>query len=121
MKWLPFLAFFAIALAIVFGCHAYAWLRLIRDPAWPAPWGAVGTAVLAVLAVFLPLSLYASRNLLPPAIGDPVAVAAFVWMGTGFLLVTVLLGLDVLRGLAQLVQTLWAAAGGAPPLDPARP
>lgn len=113
MKWLPFVAFFAIALGIVFLFHAYAWLRLVRDPAWPAPWNAVGTFAVAALAVFVPAALIASRNGLPPSVGHPLSAAAFVWMGTGFLLVTVLLGFDVLRGLAQAGHALWTAVGGA--------
>lgn len=119
MKALPFLTFFFVALVILFGFHAYAWLRLVRDPAWPAPWNAAGTTVLACLAVFLPLSMVAGRSWLSPAIGQPVSVAAFVWLGTVFLLVTVLVGLDVVRGLGHLGLRAWSGLTGGSGFDPA--
>jgi uncharacterized protein len=91
--------------------HRYLWARLVRDPAWPAPWGAALTTALVVLAVLIPATFFAMRGL-PRALNAPMSWVAYTWMGflLYFFLLTVLS--DAGRGVAAIF--------GALPVDPER-
>jgi predicted MPP superfamily phosphohydrolase len=91
--------------------HRYLWARLVRDPAWPAPWGTVLTTILVVLAVLIPATFFAMRSL-PRAVNAPMSWVAYTWMGflLYFFLLTVLS--DAGGGIAAIL--------GALPKDPER-
>jgi hypothetical protein len=104
-----------VALGVLTGLtwlmHRYVWARLVRDPAWPAPWGAVLTVALLVLAVSIPAAFLAMRGL-PRTLHGPLSWVAYVWMGFAlYLFLLTLLG-DAVRGVAALL--------GALPADPER-
>lgn len=90
----------AVFLAVVFGLtaalHYYLWVRLVRDPALPAPWGAIGTWVLVGLALSIPVGLIASQVLSREAT-TPFAWVSFGWMGVMFLLFVLLLPGELVR------------------------
>jgi uncharacterized protein len=101
----------AIATAVVFSFHWYLWVRLVRDPGWPAPWGrALGIAII-VLAVLVPISFVAMRSM-PRATSVPLAWIVYPWLGLALYLFLFTLFADISRGLAALV--------GALPKDPGR-
>jgi len=106
-----FLLFFAVALGILALAHGYLWMRLVRDPAWPAPFRQMGTAAIVVLGVGLPLGMVLSRALEGTA--RPVVFALFVWMGLMFLLVVVLGAGDAARLAANLGRRLLGSANAA--------
>jgi predicted MPP superfamily phosphohydrolase len=91
--------------------HRYLWARLVRDPVWPAPWGATLTTAFVVLAVLIPATFFAMRWL-PRAANAPMSWVAYTWMGflLYFFLLTVLS--DAGRGVAAIF--------GALPRDPER-
>src|SRR5882672_4137291 len=103
-----FLIFIAAVLTIVVGVHYYLWARLVRDPHPPAPWGAVATLALALLAATMPLAILLGRK--APDAGRIAAWPAFIWMGVMFLLLVSFMGADLVR------LALWIArrAGDAP-------
>ncbi len=88
--------FLTVATAIVALVHGYLWARLVRDPAWPAPYGRVGTVALVVLAAALPLSVVALRTLPRPAVAA-LAWGMYIWMGLMFLLFIGLLATELPR------------------------
>jgi hypothetical protein len=97
--------------ALTFLMHRYIWARLVRDAAWPAPWGSVLTIAVFVLAVLIPVAFLAMRGL-PRAINAPLSWVAYIWMGFAlYLFLLTVLG-DAGRGIAALL--------GALPSDPQR-
>jgi hypothetical protein len=93
------------------GIHYYLWARLVRDPRWTAPWGAVGGTLLALLLVSVPASLILGRGQ-----GDlrrGLVYAGYLWLGVMFLLLTVISSTDLLRLLAAVGRRVAAA----PPVD----
>ncbi|MBM4318450.1 MAG: metallophosphoesterase, partial [Deltaproteobacteria bacterium] len=100
---LQFGLFLLVTLTIVGSIHGYFWLRLVRDPAWPAPWRQGGGLLLLGLALCMPLAAVVGR-LLPFAITRWVVLLPFVWMGTMLLLLVFVAGADLLRLAAWGVQ-----------------
>ncbi len=91
--------------------HRYMWARLVRDSAWPAPWGTVLTIVLLAFAALVPLSFFAMRWL-PRSIHGPLAWVVYSWMGVALYLFLLALLADVGR--------LIASVAGVLPTDPER-
>ncbi len=116
-----FTVFLLVALAAVGGMHYYLWARLVRDPALPEPWRRIATVALAVLALALPLGMFALR-LAPRPLARVVPVAAFTWLGIAFMLFCATLALDLARLVAHgselLAELLRNRAD--PPADPSR-
>ncbi|MBI4821116.1 MAG: metallophosphoesterase [Deltaproteobacteria bacterium] len=109
-----FLAFF-VTLSLIDGAlHFYFWVRLVRDPAWPPPFDRVGTVLIVLLAVLLPLGLFAGR-VLDQRYGRVVSLAAFVWMGTAFLFFAILAFSDLIRLLSGLGAAAIAYLKSSPP------
>jgi predicted MPP superfamily phosphohydrolase len=108
------LIFIAAVLAIIVGVHYYLWARLVRDPQLGAPWSALATVGLVLLALSMPAAMILSR--LRPGVGRALAWPAFSWMGLMFLLLVVLAAIDVVGVVAWLARR----AASAAPLDPAR-
>jgi Zn-dependent protease with chaperone function len=65
--------------------HGYAWLRVVADPAWPAPWSTLLGGLALLLAVGMPLAMIGMR-VLPERLSVPLAWAAYLWLGTLFYL-----------------------------------
>ncbi len=113
MGWGRVAVFLLVVSGLTAGVHYYLWLRLVRSPAWPSPWLAVGTWALVALALSIPLGMLTSR-VVPREIASPVAWTAFVWMGALFLCLVMLLPAELLRLGEGLL------ARGADVADPAR-
>ncbi len=118
---LPLLLFFGIAILLVGGAHYYTWARMVRDPQLPVTLARVLSVAIALLGAALIAAPIASR-LVPRDSMRPVIFFAFVWMGTGFLLVTLLGLTDLGRVLASAGLRLASLISGSPvaPADPAR-
>jgi predicted MPP superfamily phosphohydrolase len=108
-----FMIFIVIVLTIAIGIHYYLWARLVRDPQLPAPWGAIATVALVLLAAGMPLAMMLGRKL--PAAGRVLAWPAFVWMGLMFLLLVAFAGADLLGLVAWIARRASDA-----PVDPGR-
>jgi predicted MPP superfamily phosphohydrolase len=91
--------------------HRYVWARLVRDAAWPAPWGTVLTVAIFVLAALIPIAFFAMRWL-PRALNAPLSWVVYVWMGFALYLFLLTVLSDAGRGVAALL--------GALPSDPER-
>src|SRR5262245_33070812 len=105
------IVFLAIASALLALLHRYLWARLVRDPAWPAPWGRVLTFAIIVLATLPPLTILAMRST-PRALNVPLSWVGYTWMGLFFYLLVLTTAGDIMRLLAGLF--------GALPTDPER-
>lgn len=114
-RWLGFALFLAVVLGTIGGVHYFLWVRLVRNPHWPAPWRTVGTVAAIGLAVGTPALLVLSR-FLPRSAAEAIAWPAFVWFGTMFLLFVLLLIGDVVR----LGSWSLARLGADAPPDPGR-
>jgi predicted MPP superfamily phosphohydrolase len=95
------LVFLAVALSIVFGVHYFLWVRLVRDPAWPATWSRALTWMIVVLGASIPIGIFASRGL-SRAAAAPFAWVAYTWMGVMFILFFTLLPMELARAGARL-------------------
>ncbi|MDP3218636.1 MAG: metallophosphoesterase, partial [Deltaproteobacteria bacterium] len=104
------LMFLAVVILVVGGIHYLLWARLVRDPAWPAPWPRIGAALLWALGLSLPLGMFAGR-VLPRPVMSPLAWGLFTWMGAAFVFF-------VLVSLGELARLAATALGALH--DPAR-
>ncbi len=91
--------------------HRFLWARLVRDPAWPAPWGGVLTAAVVTLAALVPLTFLAMRWL-DRSVNGPMAWVAYVWLGFAMYLFLLTATAEIGRGVAAL--------GPSRPFDPER-
>lgn len=120
MRRIGFFMFFAVIIGLDLLLHYYLWARLVRDPGWPTPLRTGLTIALAALAIGLPLGMVLSRTL-SRSLAQPIATVAFAWMGTAFILFSVVLLADLVRVLLMGAITAYAklgSAGEAP--DPVR-
>jgi predicted MPP superfamily phosphohydrolase len=120
-RFLPFLLFLAIALAVLGGMHGYLWLRLVRDPLLTDPWRRLATWGLLAAGLLIPVGLFSAR-LSGRHLSKAIPLVAFVWLGMAFLLFAVLLAVDAVRllGWSASVATHWLRGGADLPDDPAR-
>jgi predicted MPP superfamily phosphohydrolase len=117
---LPFLVFFTVLCAVLFGGHYYLWARLVRDPGLTGPAARVLTATIAGLGIALPLTMIGSR-LFQSEGSRPLAFLGFSWMGIGFIFTSLLLLGDASRLVVQAFYWLSGARGAGEGLaDPAR-
>ncbi|WP_437621073.1 metallophosphoesterase [Sorangium sp. So ce1151] len=93
---LSFILFIGIFSAIVAGVHYYLWQRLIRAPELGPVWHRVGSVVLVVLALLVPVGLFVTRAL-PRHIGGVVASVVYTWVGLAVLLFFLLLTSELVR------------------------
>lgn len=101
-RWVQFLLFFAIASAMLGSVHFYLYRRLVVAPALPAPWSTIGRVTLITLAVSIPLSFVFIR-LVSNNVARYFVYPVYVWMGLMLMFFFVLLGMDLLRGLAWIL------------------
>ena len=102
MRAAGFAVFFAIVLAINFALHGYLWWRIVRAPAWPAPWSRTGTIALLTLAIALAAALPLARTA-PRGVAVPISWIAFTWLGLLFLIFVLLLVAEPLRPALRLL------------------
>jgi predicted MPP superfamily phosphohydrolase len=95
----------AVVSSIVLLVHRYIWARLVRDPAWAAPWGRTLGIAIVVLAVLVPLGFIAMRAL-PRSIHAPLAWIVYGWMGLVLYLFLFAVLTDAGRGVAALASLL---------------
>ena len=79
------LVFLLVVGGVVGLVHAYLWLRLVRDPAWPEPWRGIAAWTIAALGLSIVLALAISRAL-PRAVATPLLLTSHVWLGAMFYL-----------------------------------
>jgi len=96
-------------MSVVGAAHLYVWLRLVHDPALPAPWAVLGSAFFFAAWLSIPLALNWGRRLAPPW-ATLVAWPGYAWLGSIFLLLVAVLGVDLLR--AVLAAAHWAFGVG---------
>ena len=116
-RWSSFLVFFAVFLILLTAIHGYLWLRLVRAPQLPAPWRSILTATIVLAGVSIPVVLIFFRGPTAPALARPLVWAAYIWLGTMFLLFVGCLASDVVRSVAWLLRRL---TDGAAPDDARR-
>ncbi len=105
------LIFVVVFSALLFLMHRYVWARLVRDAAWPAPWGRGLTVLVFGLAALIPIALPAMR-FTPRFVNAPLSWVVYTWMGFMlYLFLLTVLG-DAGRGVAALAGVL--------PKDPQR-
>ncbi|HEY3594379.1 MAG TPA: metallophosphoesterase [Polyangiaceae bacterium] len=100
-----------ILTTLTWSIHRYLWGRLVRAPAWPAPWSKVLTVFIVAMAVVLPLSFLAIRYA-PRWINVPLSWVVYIWMGLVLYLFLSTVFSDLGRGVAAIF--------GALPKDPER-
>lgn len=111
-RWTSFLLFFAVFLILLAAIHGYLWLRLVRAPQLPPPWRGALTAAIVLAGVSIPVVLIFFRGPAAPTLAKPLVWAAYIWLGTMFLLFVGYLASDMLRAAAWVLRQL---TDGAPP------
>jgi uncharacterized protein len=74
----------------------YVWLRLFRDPAWPAPVARIAAVTMLLLCVSLPFGFLLRRRS-PQSWLAQLALVPFVWIGVSFLLLLGAVAADLVR------------------------
>lgn len=100
-RWSFFLLFFAIAALVLGGVHYYFYRRLVLAPSLPGPWRKAAAIAVITLALSFPLSFFASR-VLDIAVARVLVYPIYVWLGMMLMLFTLLVGIDLLYGIARL-------------------
>ncbi|MEO5768369.1 MAG: metallophosphoesterase, partial [Polyangia bacterium] len=101
-------------LGVLLGLHYYLWVRLVRDPRWPAPWGTVGAIILLLITLSIPVTFILIRR--SSGAARLMAWPVFIWIGLMFLLVVTLAGSDLARAVLALARRLVHGQ----PVDPER-
>ena len=118
---LSFTIFLTVVVAILGGMHGYLWLRLIRDPGLPDSWRRLATVLLVLLALSVPLGMFAVR-LGSGWVARVLPAAAFAWLGIAFVLFCVVAAIDLARLSVELAAVFgdWLRRSPEPPADPSR-
>jgi predicted MPP superfamily phosphohydrolase len=111
-----FALFFAIALSILGAVHWYVWLRLVQSPEWALGLRRTLTGAMVLLYLSIPAGMFLVRASDSP-LKRFVTLPAYLWMGTLFILFTLVAGVDVVRLAGSIVQRL---VSDVPPQDPER-
>jgi uncharacterized protein len=91
-----------IGMSVLGAAHYYVWARLVRDPALPLGAYAALSALMLLGWLSLPLILVFGRRL-PTRFAALLSWPTYVWLGSIFLALVAVLGVDVLRGVVALV------------------
>lgn len=94
--WTSLRAFLVLGVGLIAGVHYYLWARLIRDVGLPAATARALTWILCGLAVSIPVAVFTSR-LTPRAWSVWWVTPVYLWIGTSFLLLLSVAGVDMLR------------------------
>jgi len=118
---MSFALFLLVSLSVLGGMHAYLWLRMVRDPGLPEPWRRLATALLALLALGVPLGLFMAR-LAKGWVARLAPVAAATWLGIAFVLFCSVLAFDLVRLAGDWLTFVldWMRTRPDPPADPER-
>lgn len=112
-RWSSFAVFFAIILLVLAAIHVHLWARLIRAPQLPPPWRTLLTVAILLAGISIPVVLIFFRSPGAPALAKPLVWAAYIWLGTMFLLFVGVLATDLIRAAAWAGRRL----SEAPPPD----
>jgi uncharacterized protein len=120
----PFVSFavlILVVLGILGGMHAYLWVRLVRDPGLAEPWRRIATVLIALLALAVPLGMFALR-LGTGWVARLLPLLAFSWLGIAFLLFCAVAALDLARLALQGASLVaeWLRPAADAPADPGR-
>jgi uncharacterized protein len=107
-----FLTFIAVAVGLLGTIHYYLWRRLVRDPAWRAPWQTIGSFGLTILALSVVASMILGRG--QGEFRKAAAWGGFVWLGMMFLFLVAWGAADLARAGAALARRATGAARIAP-------
>jgi predicted MPP superfamily phosphohydrolase len=106
-----FVVFIAIALGVLSAIHYYLWIRLARDPHWPAPWVSMLGWFFVAAAVGMPLATILARGR-AHSVGGQIAIwSAYTWLGVMFLLFTAVLATDLVRLAIGIARRISASSG----------
>lgn len=94
--------FAILFLAVLGGLHAYVWSRLVREPAWPAPWSRVLRVAFFVPTAALGVSIALQIARAPRALASPVMWVAYSWLGVLFLVFVALVLAELGRAAVRL-------------------
>jgi len=103
-----FALLFIVIGTILTGLHYYFWVRLVRDTQLSGTVRQVATATIWLLELLIVATFVGRVG--PRSFSVIVAWPGFLWMGSMFILLVVLLGLDVLRLLTGLTGRLFGTA-----------
>jgi predicted MPP superfamily phosphohydrolase len=106
-----FLVFIAVALGLLGAIHYYLWIRLARDPQWPAPWSTVLAWFFVLAAVGTPAAAILSRGKTHTIPGQVAIWSAYLWLGVMFLLFTAVIVADAGRLVAAIARRVTANGG----------
>lgn len=126
-RWISVLLFVLVSTSLQLLIHHYLWRRLVRDTGVPHPWRRVMTVSLALLAVSMPLMMWASRQI-DADIGRTAGWPVFLWIGFSILLLGGFLLVDMLRllrwsvryGIPRVRTGQASAPRASAPADPGR-
>ena len=105
-----FVVFIGIAFGLLGGIHYYLWVRLARDPHWPAPWTSVLGWFFVVAAVGMPAAAVLARR--GGSVGSQIAIwSAYIWLGVMFLLFTAVLAADLARLVIAIARRITSGDG----------
>jgi hypothetical protein len=90
-----------VGMSVLGAAHYYVWARLVRDSGLPSAAYALLSALAVVLWLSIPATLVLGRSL-KPRLAALLVWPGYVWLGTLFLLLVAVLGVDVLKGLFEL-------------------
>ena len=111
-----FVAFLAIVFTVVGAWQYYVWTRLVRDPAWPAPYGRIATVAMVLMAIVPPFVILGARYLSRSTI-QALSSVLYTWFGVAFLLTVAFFAADLARWIVRAFSFLMS---DATPEDPAR-
>ena len=116
MRVLQFGVFAVVATLVLLLAHRYGWRRVVRDTGFDGALRRLGTAVLTAGGLLVPSALVLSR-MLPRGAVQPLAVAAYCWLGGLFYMTLLLVPWDV-GSLVRRIGTWWSSRRSQPAVAP---
>jgi predicted MPP superfamily phosphohydrolase len=101
-----FILFIAVLVGLLGAIHYYLWLRLARDPHWPAPWSTFLTWFFVLVTAGTPAAAVIARTRGGTVGGQVAAWAGFTWLGLMFLLLVAVAAIDVGRLIATIARRI---------------
>jgi len=69
-----------VSVAVFGSLHTYLWYRLVHSPAWPQPYFAIATGLLACLCVLIPVAVVVRLSTRGP-LARAVLLIGYMWLG----------------------------------------